>query len=38
MYTLTTDETLEHLRAVLVDHKAPRDRYEKLAAPAAASA
>jgi hypothetical protein len=37
MYTLTTEEMLEHLRAVLVDHKAPKDRYERLPAPAAAS-
>jgi hypothetical protein len=38
MYTLTVDEALDHLRAVLVDHKAPKDRYEKLPAPAGASA
>jgi hypothetical protein len=38
MYTLTVEETLDHLRAVLVDHKAPKDRYEKLPAPAGASA
>jgi hypothetical protein len=38
IYTLTVDEALDHLRAVLVDHKAPKDRYEKLPAPAGASA